>query len=124
MATGWVGRKGQEDAVGALRELLAQQRQPGHAQVTVTVRQEDPYLRAFFMTLCRRYGLEPYRAPRQRRSSVMLDAPESFLQDVFWPLYRSCADILQAELSASYYALVDEFRGTAGAADDESVDQD
>ena len=124
MATGWLGRKGQQDAVGALRELLAQQRGSGYAQVTVRVRQEDPYLRAFFMTLCHRYGLEPYRGPRQHRTSMMLDAPEPFLQDVFWPLYRACGDVIQGEISAWYHALMDDFRGSAEAAGDELVDQD
>jgi hypothetical protein len=123
VATGWVGRKGQEDAVGALRTLLAQQRGSGCARVTVTVRQEDPYLRAFFMTLCRRYGLEPYRQARQRRTSWTLDAPEPFLQDVLWPLYNACTDIIQGEISAWYYALMDDFRDTAKAAEDEFVDQ-
>jgi hypothetical protein len=122
VATGWVGRKGQEDPPGALRDLLAQQQKSGHARVVVTVRQEDPYLRAFFVTLCRRYGLQPFRKPRQHRASLMLEAPEPFLQDVFWPLYQACTEIMQGAISAWYYALTDEFRGSAEAADDEVVD--
>lgn len=124
VATGHVGRRGQEDSVRALRELLERQRGPGYAKLIVKVRQEDPYLRAFFRTLCRRYGLEPYRQPRQHVTSMMLEAPEPFLQDVFWPLYNACANIIQEEMSTSYYALMDEFRGTADAADDELVDVD
>jgi hypothetical protein len=124
VATGWVGREGQDDAVAALRELLAQQQHSGHAQLAVKVRQEDPYLRAFFVTLCRRYGLKPYRAPRQHRTSMTLEAPEPFLRDVFWPLYRACADVIQGEMSAWYYALVHEFRGGTQAAGDEIIDQD
>ena len=124
LAIGWGGRKGQQDAVGALRELLESQRSGGHAQATAKVRQEDPYLRAFFVTLCRRYGLEPYRQPRQHRTSMMVEMPEPFLKDVFWPLYNACANIVQGEMSAWYYALMDEFRGTAATTDDELVDQD
>ncbi len=124
VATGWVGRRGQEAPAAALRELLAEQRQAGHAEIAVKVRQEDPYLRAFFMTLCRRYGLEPYREPRQHRTSLMLKVPEPFLRDVFWPLYQTCTDIVQGALSASYYGLVHEFRGTAEATDGELVGQD
>jgi hypothetical protein len=107
---------------GALRELLAQQQRSGAARVVVAVRQEDPYLRAFFITLCRRYGLQPFRKPRQHRASLMLEAPEPFLQDVFWPLYQACTEIMQGAISAWYYALTDEFRGSAEAADDEVVD--
>lgn len=124
VATGWVGRKGQEDAVGALRELLEQQRSSGHAQVVVKVREEDAYLRAFFMTLCRRYGLQPFRRPRQHRTSLMLEAPESFLQDVFWPLYNACAETIREEMSAWYYALMADFRGTTDVPDDEVVEED
>ncbi len=124
VATGWVGRKGQEDAVGALRELLEQQRSAGHAQAMARVRQEDPYLRAFFVTLCRRYGLQPFRKPRQHRASMMVEAPEPFLHDVFWPLYNTCANVVQDEMSAWYYALMAEFRGETDMADDELVDPD
>jgi hypothetical protein len=124
VATGWVGRRGQEDAADALRELLAQQRQGGHAKLVVKVRQEDPYLRAFFVTLCRRYGLQPFREPRQHRTSMMLEAPEPFLRDVFWPLYQACTEVVQGALSAWYYALTDEFRGGGEAPDDELVDED
>jgi hypothetical protein len=124
VATGWVGRKGQEDAVGALRELLKRYEGSECAQATARIRQEDPYLRAFFVTLCRRYGLMPYRKPRQHRSSIMVDVPEPFLQDVFWPLYNACADALQGEMSAWYYAVMDEFRGAAEEADDEIVELD
>jgi hypothetical protein len=31
------------------------------------------------------YGLRPYRYPRMRRQSVMLRAPQSFLDKVLWP---------------------------------------
>ena len=124
VATGWVGRRGQEDPAGALRELLARQWQGGHARLVVTVKQEDPYMRAFFMTLCRRYGLEPYRKPRQRRTTLMLEAPESFLQDVFWPLYQKCTAIMQAALAGWYYEITHEFREGAEASGDELVDED
>lgn len=122
VATGWVGRKGQEDPPGALRELLAQQQQAGHAKLVVKVQQEDPYMRAFFMTLCHRYGLQPFREPRQRRTTMMLEAPEPFLQDVFWPLYQKCTAIMQGALAEWYYGITDEFRGSAKAAADELVD--
>lgn len=117
LAIGWVGRKGQEDPVGALRDLLERQRKSGGSVVEVKVRQEDAYLRAFFTTLCRRYGLRSFRKPRQQRTSMMLEVPEAFLNDVFWPLYKACSDVVQGEMSAWYYALMDDFRGATAAAD-------
>jgi hypothetical protein len=38
-----------------------------------------------FIALCRRYGLRSYRYPRMRQQSVMLWAPQSFLDKVLWP---------------------------------------
>lgn len=52
----------------------------------------------------------------------MLEAPEPFLQDVFWPLYQTCTAIMQEALAEWYYALTDDFRGTAEASDDERID--
>src|SRR5207302_954797 len=54
----------------------------------------DPWARLLFMALCRRYGLEPYRYHRQRRSTVMLRVPRSFMAVVLWPEFRE----LEAEL--------------------------
>ena len=41
-----------------------------------------------FIALCRRYGLRPYRYPRMRRQSVMVRAPETFLNTVLWPDFQ------------------------------------
>jgi hypothetical protein len=54
----------------------------------------DQWSRHLFLALCRRYGLEPYRYPRQRRSTVMLRAPRPFIDQVLWPEFKE----LEAEL--------------------------
>lgn len=41
-----------------------------------------------FIALCRRYGLRPYRYSRVRRQSVMVRAPETFLNTVLWPEFQ------------------------------------
>ncbi len=48
----------------------------------------DPWARHMFIALCRRYGLRPYRYPRMRRQSVMVRAPETFLNTVLWPEFQ------------------------------------
>jgi hypothetical protein len=45
----------------------------------------DPWSRQLFIALSRRYGLRPYRYSRMRQQSVMLRAPQSFLDKVLWP---------------------------------------
>ena len=48
----------------------------------------DPWARQMFIALCRRYGLRPYRYSRTRQQSVMLRAPETFLNTVLWPEFQ------------------------------------
>lgn len=45
----------------------------------------DDWSRRLFSALCRRYGLEPYRYKRQRRTTVMVRAPKSFVDGTLWP---------------------------------------
>jgi hypothetical protein len=40
----------------------------------------DQWRRRLFSALCRRYGLEPYRQHRQRHTTVMVRAPQSFVE--------------------------------------------
>jgi hypothetical protein len=49
----------------------------------------DPWSRHLFIALCRRYGLKPYRYPRQRRTTLMVRAPRGFIE----PLWREFADL-------------------------------
>lgn len=45
----------------------------------------DEWSRRLFVALCRRYGLEPYRYRRQRHTTVMVRAPQSFVDQTLWP---------------------------------------
>ena len=48
----------------------------------------DPWSRKLFLALLRRYGIRPYRMPRQHKTTVMARMPRSFLDGVFWPEFR------------------------------------
>ena len=60
----------------------------------------DQWQRRLFTALCRRYGLEPYRYKRQRRTTVILRAPRSFIDKTLWPEYL--------ELQAALYSYLNE----------------
>jgi len=60
----------------------------------------DLWTRRLFLALCRRYGLKPYRLPRQRTTTVMLRVPKKFLDQVLWPEFK--------ELSAAHTHYLDE----------------
>jgi hypothetical protein len=48
----------------------------------------DLWQRRLFTALCRRYGLEPFRYKRQRHTTVMVRAPQTFVQRTLWPEYQ------------------------------------
>src|SRR5437868_5658084 len=53
----------------------------------------DMWARQLFLALCRRYGLEPYRYRRQRRTTVILKAPRSFVEQMLWPEFKELLDV-------------------------------
>ncbi len=59
----------------------------------------DPWTRTLFVALCRRYGLRPYRRPRQRQTTVMIRAPKTFQERTLWPEFNALADELNKHLS-------------------------
>jgi hypothetical protein len=82
-----------EAALARVRARLAdigRRNPPTELQISLP----DQWSRHLFLALCRRYGLDPYRYPRQRRSTVMLRAPRDFVDTVLWPEFTE----LQAEL--------------------------
>lgn len=58
----------------------------------------DPWTRKLFLALARRYGLKPYRMPRQRYQTVMLMVPKRFLDQTLWPEFQALSAELRAYL--------------------------
>ncbi|KWV49291.1 hypothetical protein AS156_16245 [Bradyrhizobium macuxiense] len=44
----------------------------------------DEWSVRLFVALCRRYGVRPFRYPRQRRTTIMVRAPRRFFDAVVW----------------------------------------
>ena len=59
----------------------------------------DEWRRRLFVALLRRYGIQPYRYRRQRYTTVMARAPQSFIEDTLWPEYLELSETLAAYLS-------------------------
>lgn len=49
----------------------------------------DAWSVKLFVALCRRYGLQPYRYARQRRTTVMVRAPRAFFDAVIWQQFSA-----------------------------------
>ena len=58
----------------------------------------DPWKRKLFLALCRRYGLVPYRERGQRRSTLLLRAPQTFQDRTLWPEYLAFSKELETHL--------------------------
>jgi len=73
---------------------------------------DNPWSRKMFVALLRRYGIEPYRYNRQRRTTVMARVPRSFVETTLIPefeeinrallehLNRITDDIISQEISS------------------------
>ena len=59
----------------------------------------DQWSSQLFIALCRRYGLKPYRYPRQRHTSVVVRAPKGFIDTVLWPEFTELNAALQTYLN-------------------------
>ena len=59
----------------------------------------DPWSQRLFIALCRRYGLQPFRRPRQRRTSLCVRAPRLFLDHVLWPQFLAMNEGLTRHLA-------------------------
>ncbi len=68
----------------------------------------DQWQRRLFTALCRRYGLEPYRYRGQRRTTVMLRAPRSFIARTLWPEYVELQAALHSYLNEATERIIRE----------------
>ena len=60
---------------------------------------ENAWSRRLFLALLRRYGLEPYRYPRQRANTVMVRLPSSFA-DTLWSEFLALDEAIREHLDS------------------------
>ncbi len=79
---------GERAAAGAAAERIRKrlsQSQRTERLIEMRFSLADLWSRQLFLALARRYGLRPYRYLRQKRTTVMIKGPRSFLEEVLWP---------------------------------------
>ncbi len=77
----------------------------------------DPWKRRLFLALCRRYGLEPYRYPRQRHTTLVVKAPHWFVDKTLWPEYLELCEVLNEYLHEITERIIrEEVYGESGEA--------
>jgi hypothetical protein len=58
----------------------------------------DGWSKKLFTALLRRYSLRPYRYARQRRNTVMVRVPRTFVNETLWPEFLELSAVLQTYL--------------------------
>jgi hypothetical protein len=76
--------------------------------IEVNFRLPDRWNRRLFTALCRRYGLKPYRYPRQRYSTVVLRGPASFINGTLWPEFLQIKEALDEYLHEATERIIRE----------------
>lgn len=60
------------------------------------------------IALLRRYGIRPYRYPRQRRTTVLARVSRSFVDGTLWPEYEALNRALHEHLDRITTAIIEE----------------
>ena len=94
-------------AIDRLRKALAAAEQI-EKPVETYFKLVDQWNRRLFTALCRRYGLKPYRYPRQHRTTVVLRAPKSFIDNTLWPEYLQIEKALHEYLNEATERIIRE----------------
>lgn len=58
----------------------------------------DGWSKKLFIALLRRYSLKPYRRARQRRTTVMVKVPRTFVEETLWPEFIELSNVLSTYL--------------------------
>jgi hypothetical protein len=74
----------------------------------------DMWSRRLFVALARTHGLQPYRYKRQRHTTVMLRATESFVDATLWPQHQRFNDELRDLLSQITDSVIKNALGAVG----------
>jgi len=90
--------------------------------IEMSFRLPDRWSRRLFLALCRRYGLRPYRYPRQRYSTVVLRTPRSFIDKTLWPEYIEISQALDEYLNEATERIIrEEVFGDADEAEEKTA---
>jgi len=100
-------REAAEAALNRVRAALAATEKTERS-IEMSFRLPDPWKRRAFLALCRRYGLRPYRYPRQRYSTILVRAPESFINRTLWPEYLEISRALDEYLHEATERIIRE----------------
>jgi hypothetical protein len=62
---------------------------------------------------CHRYGLTPYRTPRQRKTTVCVRVPRGFMHEVMWPRVEAMAHLIDRATADAARRIVERWSGAS-----------
>ena len=114
--------EGEKVAAGAAAERIREKlgRTAGEEEsIEIKFSIPDVWSRQLFIALSRRYGLRPIRYRRMHRQSIVIQAPESFINQVLWPEFQELNAALTDYLSEITERVIrEEVHGETGDADE------
>ena len=105
------GTAGEREAAGAASQRLkARIAEIGRQDPAVEMQfsMPDPWAVQLFVALCRRYGIRPYRYPRQRHTTIMVRAPRRFFDAVVWRQFSELHSDLWCHFEATTERVIRE----------------
>jgi hypothetical protein len=116
------GTTGERVAAAAAAERIRarlKETQAREPSVEVRFSISDPWSRQLFSALCRRYGIRPYRYPRMRRQTIIVNAPRGFIDTMLWPEFEQINAALTEYLMAATTRIISsEVFGDSGEAEE------
>lgn len=95
----------------ALLELLEKLRREEGGHYTTTFTGFEALGQRLFVALAERYGLRVSRRKGQRRGTIILQGPETFVEDVFLPLLDQINSVVVRQVDAWLTEAVDASLG-------------
>jgi len=113
--------RGEKAAAGAAADRIRRRLRQSEQQENIIETRfslPDPWSQKLFCALCRRYELKPYRYRRMHRQTIVVKAPESFVNQVLWPEFEQLDAALATYLSEITDRVIrEEVHGETGDAD-------
>lgn len=107
------GTAGERDAAGAAIDRVKGRLRETEPEVELKFSFPDAWTVRLFVAICRKHGLSPYRYARQRRTTVMVRAPERRFDETVWSEFS----VLLTELTLYIEDTVDHLIAHAMRAD-------
>ncbi len=93
--------KGEQAAAQAAKERILSKLKETRSKekdVEYVLRLSDQWSKNLLLALCKRYNISPYRRYRQKYTTVMIKAPERFINEILWPEYIEMSKVLREYL--------------------------